>query len=98
MAVLEAWSYGVPVLMTPECNLPGAYVSGAALRIELDVTSLSDALCNLAAMDVNSLSEIGNAGHLFCRRHFNADEVALQFQEVYKWLSGIGPRPYNVES
>jgi len=33
MSVLEAWSYGLPVVMTPECNLPEGFASQAALEI-----------------------------------------------------------------
>ena len=31
IAVLEAWSYGLPVLMTEACNLPEGFAAGAAL-------------------------------------------------------------------
>ncbi len=34
MVVLEAWAYGKPVLMTPECNLPEGFAANAAIRIE----------------------------------------------------------------
>jgi glycosyltransferase involved in cell wall biosynthesis len=33
MSVLEAWAYGLPVVMTPECNLPEGFACGAALEI-----------------------------------------------------------------
>lgn len=33
MSVLEAWAYGLPVVMTPECNLPEGFASGAALEV-----------------------------------------------------------------
>ena len=36
VAVLEAWSYGLPVLMTEACNLPEGFAAGAALRIGTD--------------------------------------------------------------
>ena len=34
MAVLEAWTHGLPVLMIPRCNLPEGFAAGAAIRIE----------------------------------------------------------------
>ena len=33
VAVLEAWSYGLPVLMTEACNLPEGFATGAALPL-----------------------------------------------------------------
>ncbi len=44
MVVLEAWAYGKPVLMTPECNLPAGFVRGAAIRIEPSVDSILQGL------------------------------------------------------
>ncbi|HBP47459.1 glycosyltransferase [Pseudomonas sp.] len=35
MAVLEAWAYGVPSLLTAECNLPDGFEHGAAEEINL---------------------------------------------------------------
>jgi poly(glycerol-phosphate) alpha-glucosyltransferase len=33
MSVLEAWAYGLPVLMTEECNLPEGFAAQAAIKI-----------------------------------------------------------------
>lgn len=33
MSVLEAWAYGLPVLMTDECNLPEGFAAQAAIKI-----------------------------------------------------------------
>jgi len=33
MSVLEAWAYGLPVVITPECNLPEGFAFQAALEI-----------------------------------------------------------------
>jgi poly(glycerol-phosphate) alpha-glucosyltransferase len=33
MSVLEAWSHELPVVMTPECNVPEGFACGAALEI-----------------------------------------------------------------
>jgi poly(glycerol-phosphate) alpha-glucosyltransferase len=37
MSVLEAWSYGLPVLMSDHCNLPEGFAADAAIRIGTDV-------------------------------------------------------------
>ena len=37
MSVLEAWAYGLPVLMTEQCNIPEDFAAGAALRIGTEV-------------------------------------------------------------
>ena len=41
MVVLEAWAYGKPVLMTPECNLPEGFAANAAIRMEPSAESIA---------------------------------------------------------
>ncbi len=48
MVVLEAWAYGKPVLMTPECNLPEGFAANAAIRIETNPESIARGLSILA--------------------------------------------------
>ncbi len=38
--VLEAWAYNLPVLMTPQCNLPDGFHQQAAIRIETNPESI----------------------------------------------------------
>ena len=50
MTVLEAWAYGKPVLMTPECNLPEGFSAEAALRIGASPEAIADGLRKLIEM------------------------------------------------
>ena len=58
MAVLEAWSYELPVFMTGACNLPEGFEEGAAIEVSTDPNQLANALGvdlgsgNLAAMEI----------------------------------------------
>jgi poly(glycerol-phosphate) alpha-glucosyltransferase len=49
MSVLEAWAYGLPVLMTDHCNLPEGFANNAAIRIGTDVESIAAGLRTLFA-------------------------------------------------
>jgi glycosyltransferase involved in cell wall biosynthesis len=44
MTVLEAWSYGLPVLMTAACNLPKGLTAGAAFEITTDPAGMATAM------------------------------------------------------
>jgi glycosyltransferase involved in cell wall biosynthesis len=44
MAVLTAWAYGRPVLMTPHCNLPEGFAAQAALAIDPEPDSIAKGL------------------------------------------------------
>ena len=50
MAVLEAWAYGLPVLMTDHCNLPEGFAANAALRIGTDVESIAEGMRELMSL------------------------------------------------
>jgi len=93
MAVLEAWSYGLPVLMTPECNIPEGFAAEAALRIEPDVTSIARGLRQLMAMSPSERAAMGQRGRALVEKRFTWPRVAEEMHAVYKWILGNGPEP-----
>ena len=58
MAVLEAWSYAKPVLVTPECNLPEGFEAAAALRIGKTREEIAAGLKVLCEMSENDRSQM----------------------------------------
>ena len=104
MAVLEAWAYGLPVLMTDHCNLPEGFAANAALRIGTDVASIAEGLRELLSLPTTdngqrttSLASMGMRGRRLVEVRFTWPQVAAQMKSVYDWLVGGGPRPDCVE-
>jgi poly(glycerol-phosphate) alpha-glucosyltransferase len=93
MAVLEAWSYGLPVLMTPHCNLPIGFEVGAALPIDTGVEGLVGGLERMAGMSEEEFRAMGERGRLLCRDRFSQQETGNMMKDVYRWLLRRGPRP-----
>jgi poly(glycerol-phosphate) alpha-glucosyltransferase len=93
MAVLEAWSYAKPVLMTPACSLPAGYAAGAAIRIEPDVSSIEQGLRQLFGLSDSDLEKLGQNGRALVARSFSWASVAGQIRCVYEWLLRGGPAP-----
>ena len=93
MAVLEAWSYGLPVLMTPECNIPEGFAAEAALRIEPNVTSIAHGLRQLTAMSPSERAAMGQRGRALVEKRFTWPRVAEEMHSVYEWILGKGPEP-----
>lgn len=93
MAVLEGWSFGLPVLMTPACNLPEGMAAGAALSAEPTPGALAQGILQLAAMDTAGRREMGGHGRRLVADQFTPQAVAAQMAQVYEWLLGGGPRP-----
>jgi poly(glycerol-phosphate) alpha-glucosyltransferase len=93
MSVLEAWSYGLPVVMTPECNLPEGFASGAALEIQSGEGSFQGSdfsfqqgLRTLLEMSDRERAAMGMQGRRLVEEKFTWSKVAAQMKEVYESL------------
>jgi poly(glycerol-phosphate) alpha-glucosyltransferase len=93
MAVLEAWAYGIPVLMTDHCNLPEGFTAGAAIRIGTEVPGIAGGLRELFQGSPGDLEAMGGAGRTLVEEQFTWPKVAAQMKEVYEWMLGGGTRP-----
>ncbi len=96
MSVLEAWSYGLPVVMTPECNLPEGFAADAAIRIGTGTESIAEGLDTLFSMNDSDLKAMGVKGTALVRERFTWKTVAAQMREVYDWMLGGGEAPVSV--
>lgn len=93
MAVLEAWSYELPVLITPQCNLPEGYVSGAAIRIDPTVGSISTGLARLFSLPEQDRIDVGLRGRELVESRFSWGGIADNMIAMYKWVLGCGSKP-----
>lgn len=90
MSVLEAWAYGLPVVMTPECHLPEGFISGAALEIRnegMKDTSWSG-LQQLLDMSDSDRIEMGRRGRRLVEEKFTWPKVAAQMKQLYAEILG----------
>ena len=83
MAVLEAMAYGVPVLITRQCNFPEVAKAGAGLVIEPSVDELSGALRTMLDNPVQ-LRTMGERGRRLVREHYTWDTIASRMIGVYE--------------
>jgi poly(glycerol-phosphate) alpha-glucosyltransferase len=93
MSVLEAWAYRLPVVMTPECNLPEGFASGAALEIRggegsLQGSDLSfqNGLRALLEMSGVERGSMGMRGRRLVEERFTWPKVAVQMKALYEEL------------
>lgn len=96
MSVLEAWSYRLPVVMTPECNLPEGFDADAAIRIETGVKGIAGGLDTLFSMSDADLRTMGAKGRALVEERFTWQTIAAQMREVYDWMLGGGATPASV--
>lgn len=95
MAVLEAWSYGLPVLMTPECNLPQGFDAAAAISVTTEINGIADGLAMLFNHSDAARRAMGCRGRKLVEQHFAWPVLGSQMYEVYAWLLGRRASPPN---
>ena len=96
-SVLEAWSYGLPVVMTDFCNLPEGFDAGAAIRVEPDPESIAAGLVHLAGLGDEALAAIGCKGRVLAEENFSWASIAERMARVYEWCLNGGDAPECVE-
>ena len=92
-SVLEAWSYGLPVVMTPQCNIPEGFAASAALNARPEPDDLARALEELFQMSDADRADMGARGRQLVCDRFTWSRVAAQTRKVYEWLLGGGSAP-----
>jgi glycosyltransferase involved in cell wall biosynthesis len=93
MSVLEAWSYGKPVVMTDMCNLPEGFAAKAAIQTQPTMDSLKVSLLKLMSMNDAQRQEMGRRGRRLVESHFTWSRVRTQMTEVYDWMLHGGAAP-----
>lgn len=96
MVVLEAWSWGLPALMTPRCNLPEGEAAGAAVMMEIDADSIAAALRQLFSLSDRDRESMGANGRRLVEERFQWSRIAQQMADMYDWVLG-GSRPSSME-
>ena len=93
MAILEAWAFYLPVVMTPQCNLPEGFVANAAIKIESDIASISIGILQLMNLSDIDRKEMGLCGRRLVENQFTWDFVGGEMERVYGWLLGHNKKP-----
>ena len=85
MVVLEAMAAGLPVIVSPGCNLPEVAQYKAGLEVEAAVQPLTAALRELLT-DAPRRADMSQAARALVNEHFTWDSVAAQLETLYQSL------------
>jgi glycosyltransferase involved in cell wall biosynthesis len=83
MTVLEAWSYGLPALMTDACNLPKGFREGAAFRITTDPASMAVAM-DAVLLDETRLTAAGVRGRALAEKDHDWAAIGRAMTAAYR--------------
>ena len=95
MTVLEAWSYGKAVLMTPECNLPKVLLSVRLFASQLTCRPFRKH-SSICCSPSSTLHSMGDKGHALVASRFAWPEIGQEVRAVCEWVLGRGPKPDSV--
>jgi glycosyltransferase involved in cell wall biosynthesis len=93
MAVLEAWSYALPVIMTPACNLPEGFAAGAAIATNAMSDGIATAVNQLINFSKRERESIGQRGRALCIDKFCWPRIAGEMLGLLRWVLGEGEQP-----
>lgn len=93
MAILEAWAYELPVLMTDYCNLPEGFENNAAFRISTNTEEMANQLMSFFKLENDKIKAFGENGRSLVEQLFSWDEIGRKTRLLYEWLLGKGPKP-----
>ena len=82
MAVLEALATGLPVILSPGCNLPEAETQGAGLIVSPDEIPLTEALIQLAT-NAARRAAMGAQARRWAKDTFAWPRIATQMMSIY---------------
>ncbi|MDP4644997.1 MAG: glycosyltransferase [Opitutales bacterium] len=97
MSILEAWSYRLPVLMTPECNLPEGFSANAAVGLKTDPKSVEESLRIFFEMKETEQLQMGKCGYELVQQQFTWEQIAVKMVAVYEWILRGGDAPECVQ-
>ncbi|MDR3129619.1 MAG: glycosyltransferase [Tannerellaceae bacterium] len=93
MTVLEAWSYSLPVIMTPYCNIPEGFETKSAIQVDNTVTSVKEGILQLFNMSDEARITMGKNGRRLVEEQFTWEVSAQKMLRLYDWLLNGGEKP-----
>lgn len=90
MSILEALAAGVPVIISPACNMPEVEAAGAGRVVEPRREFIAPVLWQWMSMSPAELSAMGARGRQLARERFDWSVVIPQYQRMYRDAGGTG--------
>jgi glycosyltransferase involved in cell wall biosynthesis len=84
VAVLEAWSASLVVMMSKECNLELAFSNGAAIQVGLTIESLLEQLLNVLNMSFDELNGYSQVGFSYGQSNYSWPVVCSKYVDMYR--------------
>ena len=84
IVVLEALSYGIPVITTNAAPWETLNKKSIGWCIEIDEISLKKAIKDATSLEISKLEKMGNESRKYASEYFNWDDIANEYVKAYK--------------
>lgn len=85
IAVLTAWAFGVPTIITPECNLSEGYENNAAIKIQTNIESIKEGISHFINLPDANTKSMQLASRNLAETKFSWKVMAEKLERVYAW-------------
>ena len=89
MAILEAWSAGLPTIMTEACNLNIGFEAGASIKTTEDTAGIVEALKKVQQLDEAGLEKFKLAALSTIDKYFSKTYVSSSYVQTVKGLFNV---------
>ena len=86
IAVLNAWAFSKPVIITDECGFPDAALEGCSVTIKPSSSSIKFGIIACIEMNEDERINMGQKGLNLVKRKYSWEVVAEEIIKVYKWI------------
>jgi poly(glycerol-phosphate) alpha-glucosyltransferase len=97
MSVLEAWSYGLPVLMTQECNLDSAFQTRAAFPVSTIPAEMAKDICKFMKLSDSERGQLADSGRSLVSASYGWASIADRVIALHRWVIGEEDTPCFVD-
>lgn len=88
MAALEAFAFGLPALLSPQCNLPESFSAGAAIETGTDQETIADSLLHLFSMRNDHRLLMSQEARRLVAEKFDCQRIGFETVALYRRLVG----------
>ena len=88
MTVLEAWSHGVPAIITPQCNLNDPELQSCCVMTNPDAASIKESLLTFHALKPDERSAMGQRAKEMIAKKFSRHTVINSLLDIYRQARG----------
>ncbi len=89
IAVIEAWAYGVPAIMTPECNLPIGFERHAAIKTGVESNAMAGSLAKASALSTVLRQDMAQSARMLVEEHFSPTAAFAAYRALYDRIAPL---------